>query len=122
MKRKYYYLISVFVIIVAVAFLIFKGGSGEKLVPLKANVVYTDQKFTISNNDTIDFIHADISIDEYYKLRDINLQTGETYTIWQTEFLHCNGTHYPIKRKPVQFAIWCKIKDGRNGFYSKKFR
>lgn len=123
MNRKYYYLISVFILVViAIIFLVLNRDTGEKLVPLKASVVYSDKKFTITNIDTINFIHADLSIDDHYKLRDYNLQAGETYTVWQSEFTHHNGTHYPDKGNPVQFSIWCDVQDGRNGYYSKKLR
>lgn len=122
MNRKYYYLALVFLMVVAVIFIVFKNDKEEKLIPLKANVVYSDKNFKITNSDTIDFIHVEISIDTYFKVKDFNLQAGETYTIWQTEFSHINGKHYPVHRKPVQFAIWCETPEGNKGFYSKKFK
>jgi len=123
MSKKYIYIISAFILVfAAVIFFVFKNDGEEKLVPLKANVVYSGTNFKITNSDTIDFIHAEICIDKYFKVKDFNLQVGETYTIWQTEFSHSNGMHYPIKRKPLQFAIWCETPDGNKGFYSKKFK
>jgi hypothetical protein len=116
-------LISVVVIILTiVSILVFRKDKESTVIELKASVDFIDKKFVITNNDTTDFVHADISIDNYYKIRDYNLKAGETYTIWQTEFLHHNGTHYPIKRKPVQFSIWCETQNGKNGFYSKRIR
>ena len=122
MNRKYYLISAIILIVVTVLFIALKRDNEEKLVALKANVVYSDKKFIISNNDSIDFIRATISIDKYYKLKEYNFQSNETYTIWQNEFIHENGNHYPDKRKPIQFAIWCETKDGKNGFYSKKFK
>ena len=125
MKRKhYFYLISafIFILVIIIVTVTFNRDKENKLIALKASVEYSDKKFVITNKDTIDFIHADISIDNYYKIRDCNLRTGETYTIWQTEFLHHNGRHYPINRDPSQFSIWCETLSGKNGFYSKKIR
>ncbi|MDX1285888.1 MAG: hypothetical protein R3182_12785, partial [Draconibacterium sp.] len=59
---------------------------------------------------------------EHYKLRNYNLRAGESYTIWQVEFLHHNGRHFPVKGRPVKFAIWCDLGEGINGYYSKKLR
>ena len=95
-----------FVVVVAAAlFFILKNNGEEKLVPLKANVVYSDKNFTITNSDTVDFIHAEISIDSYFKVKNFNLQAGETYTIWQTEFSHINGKHYPVNIYNLCFEI-----------------
>ncbi|MCG6188573.1 hypothetical protein [Maribellus maritimus] len=123
MKRKRVYLIvTVLLFFTVVAFLFLRKENEVAIVPSKASVNYSDKKFTIENQDTLDFVHTDISIDEYYKLRDINLQMGEKYTIWQTEFLHHNGKHYPENRNPIKFSIWCEMPHGRNGFYSKRIR
>ncbi len=69
MSKKYYYLISVIVLVVAVfVLLVIRKDKGEKLVPLKANVFYTDKFFSITNKDTFDFIHSEISIDSTLNL------------------------------------------------------
>ena len=94
----------------------------KDLVQLEAGVKYADKKIVITNKDTTDFIHATISIDNYYKIRDYNLKAGETYTIWQIEFLHHNGMHYPIEKKPSRFSIWCETQSGKNGFFTQKIR
>ena len=123
MKKEHFYLILAVVIILAtVSILVFKNDKANDIIELKASVEYSDKKFVITNNDTTDFVHANISIDNYYKIRDCNLRTGETYTIWQTEFLHHNGRHYPVNRRPSQFSIWCETQSGKNGFYSKRIR
>lgn len=125
MKNKLFYLIAIFIFgITLILIIIFKKEERKEILPLKANVNYNsdEKKFVIKNIDTIDFVHADVAIDNYYKLRDINLIAGETYTIWQVEFLHYNGTHYPLKFKPRIFSIWCEINNEGNGFYSKKIR
>ena len=123
MKKKTIYLIFASLILVSIiAFIVFRDDSENNIVELKASIKYADKKFIITNNDTIDFVNADLAIDEYFKVRDINLQMGETYTIFQAEFVHHNGMHYPDKGKPAQFSIWCELNDGKNGFNSKKIR
>ena len=124
MKQKRIYLIpaSIFVLVIILASVIFNREKEDELIELKASVQFADKMFVITNNDTTDFVHADISIDNYYKIRDYNLQAGETYTIWQSEFLHHNGRHYPANRKPSQFSIWCETQNGKKGYYSKKIR
>lgn len=126
MKRKsLLYLLSVLgfgVIIILIS--VFKKDKESSIINVNALVNYEadEKKFVIKNIDTIDFVHAEVVIDKYYKLRDINLIAGETYTIWQVEFLHYNGTHYPLKYHPRIFSIWCELKNEGNGFYSKKIR
>lgn len=123
MKKKTIYLIFASLILVSkIAFVAFTNDGESEIIELKASVKYIDKKFIITNNDTVDFVNADLSIDNYFKMRDINLQMGETYTIFQAEFVHHNGMHYPDKGKPAQFSIWCELYDGENGFYSKKIR
>ena len=123
MKKKTIYLILVFLILVSIIAVIgFRDDGESNVVELKASVKYVDKKFIIKNKDTFDFVNADLAIDNYFKLRKINLQMGETYTIFQVEFVHHNGMHYPDRGKPSQFSIWCELYDGKNGFYSKKIR
>lgn len=124
MKKKRFYIIPalILILLIVVASVTMNRKNENDLVHLKAAVKYTDKKFVITNKDTTDFIHATVSIDNYYKIRDYNLKAGETYTIWQTEFFHHNGMHYPINKKPLQFSIWCETQSGKNGFYSQKIR
>jgi hypothetical protein len=122
MKRRTIYLLVLIFGVLIGSILIFKKDKKKSIVELKVSVSYDENKFVVTNNDTIDFTHAFVSIDQYYKLRNINLQAGESYTIWQMEFLHHNGTHFPIKRRPSQFSIWCELNDDVNGFYSKRIK
>ena len=122
MNKRNIYIAAIVLVICVATILLFKKEEKKSIIKLNASVTYDEKKFIISNNDTVDFVRADLSIDEYYKMRNYNLKAGESYTIWQVEFLHQNGTHYPQKRKPVQFSIWCDIQDGSNGYYSKKIR
>ena len=109
-------------IISVMAILVFKKDNKKSIVELNASVIYDESKSVITNIDTIDFVHADIAIDSYYKLRNYNLKAGETYTIWKVEFKHHNGTHFPNNRRPLQFSIWCELNDGINGYYSKEIK
>ena len=115
--------ISVFILIVFIVIISFSRKNEKKsIVELNASIYYDGNQFVVANNDTFDFVHADISIDEYYKLRNYNLKAGETYKIWKVEFVHHNGTHYPQNRTPVQFSIWCELGDHKNGYFSKKIK
>jgi hypothetical protein len=120
MKKRNIYISAILFIVFVVAISFFKKDEKKSIIKLNAIVTYDDKKIIITNKDTVDFVRADLSIDEYYKMRNYNLKAGESYTIWQVEFLHHNGTHYPQKRKPVQFSIWCDLNNETNGYYSKK--
>jgi len=122
MEKRKIIITAIILIVFVVMISFFKKDEEKLIVDLKVLVSYENKRFVITNNDTIDFIHADLSIDEHYKLRNYNLKAGESYTIWQVEFIHHNGMHFPHKRKPTQFSIWCELNDGKNGYYSKKIR
>ena len=110
----------VFIGMMVVLFISLKKDDKNTLLKVDATIKFDGVKFEITNSDTIDFSHAEISIDNYYKIRDVNLVAGETYSIWKVEFLHHNGTHFPPDKTPGHFTIWCQLADGRNGFFSKK--
>jgi hypothetical protein len=120
-RRTIIFLVLIFGLLIG-SIIIFKKDKKKPIIELKASLSYDGNKFVVTNKDTVDFVHAYVSIDQYYKLRNINLQAGESYTIWKMEFLHHNGTHYPLKRRPSQFSIWCELNDGVNGFYSKRIK
>jgi hypothetical protein len=94
--------------------------NSETLVKLNALVTFDGERFTVSNNDTIDYLNAEMTVNGYYKLSRMNLPAGETFIIWPVEFAHVNGMRLPTKQIPQQFSIWCELSNGRNGFYSKK--
>jgi hypothetical protein len=126
MKRKVlFYLIPILVLgIVIMLISVFKKDKESFIVNVKVSVNYIadEKKIVVENIDSVDFVHAEVVIDSYYKLRDINLVAGESYSIWQVEFVHHNGMHYPLKYNPRIFSIWCELNDGRKGFYSKKIK
>lgn len=94
----------------------------DALVKLNASVTFDGSRIVVSNNDTVDYLNAELTVNGYYKITDMNLSAGETYTFWPVEFAHLNGKRLPAKQNPQQFAIWCGLKDGGNGFFSVKFR
>ena len=123
MKKKTLYILTGFIIIISIiAFVAFRDDGESNIVELNALVKYVDKKFIITNKDTVDFVNADLAIDSYFKIRNINLQMGDTYTIFQAEFVHHNGMHYPSRGTPTHFSIWCKLYDGKNGFFSKMIK
>ena len=99
-----------------------KGNPNESIVKLNASFHYENAVFTITNNDTMDFVNARITVNEFYSIISNNLSVGETYTIWQVEFVHNNGRHFTMKQIPVKFSIWCGLKDGRKGYFNKRIK
>ncbi len=93
----------------------------SSIVKLNASVKFDGSKFVVSNNDTLDYLDAELTLNGYYKIQHLNLMMGETYTLWPVEFSHINGNRMPEKQKPLQFAIWCRLADERNGYYSVEF-
>lgn len=94
----------------------------ESLVKLNASVTFDGERLIVSNHDTTDYLNAEMTVNGYYKLTGLNLHAGETYTLWPVEFAHVNGMRLPAKQIPQQFSIWCKLNDGKNGFYSKSLK
>jgi hypothetical protein len=113
-------------VLAAIALLVFALRPGkektESLVKLNASVTFDGERFSVSNNDTTDYLNAEMTVNGYYKLTGLNLHAGETYTLWPVEFAHINRMRMPVKQIPLQFSIWCELSDGRNGFYSKKLK
>lgn len=93
----------------------------DALIKLNASVTFDGNRIIVSNNNKIDYLNAEMTVNGYYKITDMNLRAGETYSFWPVEFAHINGRRLPIEQKPQQFAIWCRLNEGRNGFCSVKF-
>ena len=96
--------------------------SPDAIVELNASVAFDGNRIYVTNNDTIDYLNAEMTVNGYYKLTGMNLRAGETYILWPVEFAHVNGRRLPARQKPQQFSIWCGLKEGGNGFYSVKFK
>ncbi|QGY44005.1 hypothetical protein GM418_10155 [Maribellus comscasis] len=94
----------------------------KSVYPLNVMVTFDETKFVVQNCDTIDFVNATLSLNEYYKINGVNLKAGENYTIWPVEFVHSNGKHFSKRQPLLKFSIWCELNDNNNGFYNKKFR
>ena len=124
MKKKRIKIALILSVLAAIVLLIFVIRPGkensETLVKLNASVTFDGEKFMVFNNDTIDFLNAEMTVNGYYKITGLNLHAGETYTLWPVEFAHVNGRRLPVKQIPQQFSIWCELNNGDNGFYSKK--
>lgn len=122
-KTKILLIAFVLVIIVLLLFALRTGKeNNETLVKLNALVTFDGKQFTVSNNDTTDYLNAEMTVNGYYKLTGFNLRAGETYTVWPVEFAHINGTRLPAKQIQQRFSIWCDLSDGKNGFYSKSLK
>jgi hypothetical protein len=93
----------------------------DTLVRLNASASFDGTRITVSNHDTVDYLNAELTLNGYYKIVNMNLTAGETYVLWPVEFTHVNGRSMPAKQKPRQFAIWCRLADESNGFNSIGF-
>lgn len=123
LKTRIILILSVLAAIILLLFALRPGkDKTESLVKLNASVTFDGERFTVSNNDTLDYLNAEITVNGYYKLTGMNLPAGETFTLWPVEFAHINGMRLPAKQIPQQFSIWCKLNDEKNGFYSKKLK
>jgi hypothetical protein len=126
MKKKRIKIALLLSVLAAIALLLFALRPGkdktESLVKLNASVAFDGERFTVSNNDTIDYLNTEMTVNGYYKLTGMNLHAGETYTLWPVEFAHINGTRLPAKQIPQQFSIWCELYNGEKGFYSRKLK
>lgn len=123
MKSKIFYLLSAFAIIVLVIFSSTrKKQTEEAVVPLNAIVNFHENRIEICNRDEFNYLKSDITVNSYYKLTGFNLQAGEDYIFWQTEFAHRNKKRMKISENPVKLSIWCELPDGRKGFYYKELK
>jgi len=126
MKKKRIKIALLLSVLAAIALLLFALRPGkdktESLVKLNASVAFDGERFTVSNNDTIDYLNTEMTVNGYYKLTGMNLHAGETYPLWPVEFAHINGTRLPAKQIPQQFSIWCELYNGEKGFYSRKLK
>jgi len=123
-KRKLVFCALFCLILCVPLLIIYKSNSNEKsLVQLNASVRVDESKFTISNNDTIDFVNVKLFVNENYKYvyRGFNLKAGESYSIWKAEFSDQKGRLFPQNQNPVKFSIWCDLGNGGNGVYYKKW-
>jgi len=121
-RKKLYYTIVPVIILIASFLFISKKDEEKTVVPLNVSFRYfpDEKKITVRNCDTVDFVHAELVIDKYYKLSGMNLLKDETYEFWLAEFVHYNKNHYPVKQNPRLFSVWSELNNGKNGFYSKK--
>lgn len=98
--------------------------SGNKntasLVELNASVVYDGTCIIVRNNDSVDYLDAQLTLNGYYSITGMNLQAGETYRFWPAEFAHVNRRRFPARQVPRQLAINCRLIEDRSGFFSKK--
>lgn len=120
--RGLWYLPALLLTILLLFILIPRNDKENALIELNASVTFNGERFIVSNNDTIDFLNTEMTLNKHYKITGMNLQARESYTIWPVEFIHINGTNFASKQVPMQFAIWCELNEGQNGFYSRKLK
>lgn len=94
----------------------------DKIVLLKAEVALNGDHIEVRNHDKFDYLNTRLTINEYYRLNGFNMESGEEYTLWQSEFAHSNKQRMPLAQKPILFTIWCDLPDGRKGYFTQRFK
>ena len=94
----------------------------DKIVLLKAEVALNGDHIEVRNHDKFDYLNTRLTINEYYRLNGFNMESGEEYTLWQSEFAHSNKQRMSLSQKPVLFTIVCDLPDGRTGYYTHSFK
>lgn len=123
MKPKTIHLVTaVAIIVLLILATTVKKKKAEAIIPLNAVVNFYENRIEIRNRDEFNYLKTDITINSYYKLTGFNLESGEDYIFWQTEFAHRNKKRMKISEKPVKLSIWCELPDGRKGFYYKELK
>ena len=123
MKTKLVYLFS-FIIIGTIIFFIYRSYAKEdsSMVHLHASVHLEGNHIVIANKDSFDYLNTQLTVNKYYKITGYNLKAGETCSIGQVEFF-LNPTHrMPLKQKPQEFSIWCKLYNGKKGYFYARLK
>lgn len=94
----------------------------EKIVLLKAEVTLNGDHIEVRNLDEFDYLNTRLTINEYFRLNGFNMESGEQYSLWQSEFAHSNKQRMPPSQKPVLFTIVCDLPDGRTGYFTQRFK
>ena len=119
MKTKIAYLVSL-VIIGTFIFFIYRSYAKEdsSLVHLHASVHLEGNYIVIANKDSFDYLHTQLTVNEYYKITGYNLKSGETCSIGQVEFFLNPVRRMPLNVKPQKFSIWCDLYNGKKGYFT----
>ena len=94
----------------------------EQIVQLRAEIALEGDHIQIRNLDDFDYLKTRLTINEHFRLNGFNMEAGEQYSLWQSEFAHSNKRRMPVSQKPVLFTIVCDLPDGRKGYYSQRFK
>tara|TARA_B100000315_G_scaffold249235_1_gene280147 strand:- start:69 stop:380 length:312 start_codon:yes stop_codon:yes gene_type:complete len=93
-------------------------GESESVVDLKARINYRDGQFTITNNDTFDWINVKFEINKEYTIRVDRINAGEVYTVGSMQFTKSDGAKFnPFTHSPHDFFIWAKTREGKRGMW-----
>jgi len=94
----------------------------EQIVQLRAEITLKGDQIQVRNLDEFDYLNTQLTINEHFRLNGFNMESGEQYALWQTEFAHFNKRRMPISQKPFLFTIVCDLPDGRKGYFTQRFR
>jgi len=97
--------------------------SRESTVRLNTKVVFTGEKFIISNDDSFDWTDVELQItpetdESNFSLKVSKIPAGEKYSVSAAEFVTKDGSKFnPNEMKPKRFRIWCDTPTRVNGSY-----
>ena len=95
----------------------------SSILDLHAAVKLRDGQFSITNQDSFDWMNVKLKINsglfqDGYVLTVPRLEAGATYTVGSMQFAKGDGTRFnPFTVKPQGFFIWCDTPKG-NGSWS----
>ena len=126
--------IKIIVVLILLFVVFFYGTSGRKrididnserisTVKLNAKVIYTGERFVISNNDSFDWKNVKLEIvsetaEDRFGLKIPDILAGETYSASVAEFLKDDAIRFnPYTMKLKKFWIMCDTPTTKNGSY-----
>jgi len=111
--------VIVIAIIIAISIGICDNGDDNtdtSTINLNASVNFTGTQFIITNNDSFDYVNAEIELNGKYQLKGYTLKAKEVYTVGMMQFADKDGNRFGMYQKPTKFSIWCDVAN-RKGFY-----
>jgi len=103
--------------------------SGESTqVDLNASIRFDGSQFTITNNDSFNWIDVKFELNSAglssgFILKYPLIEAGTTYTVGAMQFAKPDGTRFnPFLMKPQKMSVSCKTPDGKDGWYFAEWK
>lgn len=94
-------IILLLVIFLAVFFFFIGKEEDEKsknnsTIELKAAVKFTGSEFVITNNDSFDYTHTKLKVNNKFFIKGYTIKSGETYTVGVLQFADEEGDRFDL--------------------------